>query len=1358
MANLYGIELSQEATNDEQSTSSDVSSTSGTALALDQLYLGTISSSYVDTVDTDLYNIDVIAGQTYILGYSYDGNVIGWNAQSYNSTDTFNYNFRTGFTLSDSDGATVATSYLGSFNSGGHYSFTAETTGTLSLLIQPSVTSPSDKGPQDYGLFVKSVDTDGMESMLRGAVIGSVFSDDVTLHLAELDALDNSLHKTHLLSGNDQVLVDFQNTPYVYATIYLDEGNDSLSITNDQKLDFDGVLRDTFNALTAYGGEGDDSLTGGRGDDNLIGGSGDDTLDGGDGDDTLKGDCYNGDLVYCTSDSYDGVGGVDTINGGAGKDVIVGGTGADLITGGADTDLFVFEVNEDFGDTITDFEIGSDKIALFDALETSDLAGKTFGDIVNLVQSGNDTIVQMSLNATAGSWVTVATLQNIQASSLTQDSFHGLTQITGNGNTTSSTTDLYGIELSQEATNDEQSTSSDVSSTSGTALALDQLYLGTISSSYVDTVDTDLYNIDVIAGQTYILGYSYDGNVIGWNAQSYNSTDTFNYNFRTGFTLSDSDGATVATSYLGSFNSGGHYSFTAETTGTLSLLIQPSVTSPSDKGPQDYGLFVKSVDTDGMESMLRGAVIGSVFSDDVTLHLAELDALDNSLHKTHLLSGNDQVLVDFQNTPYVYATIYLDEGNDSLSITNDQKLDFDGVLRDTFNALTAYGGEGDDSLTGGRGDDNLIGGSGDDTLDGGDGDDTLKGDCYNGDLVYCTSDSYDGVGGVDTINGGAGKDVIVGGTGADLITGGADTDLFVFEVNEDFGDTITDFEIGSDKIALFDALETSDLAGKTFGDIVNLVQSGNDTIVQMSLNATAGSWVTVATLQNIQASSLTQESFHGLDKMGMLVDVIQDFEAPSIALISSTGSLAEGETATVTFTLSETSTDFTASDVTVSGGTLTDFSGSDTSYTAIFTPRTDSTADGVISVASNAFTDAAGNANDDGADANNTVTLSVDTTTSDTTPPTISISSSISTLDIGDTSSITFTLSETSSDFTASDVTVSGGTLTNFSGSDTSYTAIFTPHANSTTDGVISVASGKFTDAAGNPNNDGSDVNNTVTLTVDTVTQVNTDDVTPPTIDYSNSQFYSDGVVVEFDEEIKFGSGEVSIFQVDQDRNPLGSDLISSISIEGTTMTALIDGTFNTSKGYQIVFDEQSILDLAGNDLNYDPETGSTYNSKGWTGQITNQTLNHSNISDAVALAELDSGRFILIDSSGMRTEGDLSTLAPTNTQIVSAELEEITGDAVDISDVIGQLRHIVGLIELTGLNQAAADNDANGSIDISDVISSLRQIVGLQEAPNARIVDAQGNHQFRFDESVTELYLVAPGDADLSWTPLELV
>jgi hypothetical protein len=137
------------------------------------------------------------------------------------------------------------------------------------------------------------------------------------------------------------------------------------------------------------------------------------------------------------------------------------------------------------------------------------------------------------------------------------------------------------------------------------------------------------------------------------------------------------------------------------------------------------------------------------------------------------------------------------------------------------------------------------------------------------------------------------------------------------------------------------------------------------------------------------------------------------------------------------------------------------------------------------------FTDAAGNVNADGSDSNNTVTMTVDTVA-----PTAALSASKASLGVRETATLTFTLNEASTTFTASDVTATGGTLSNFSGSGTSYTALFTPTANSTTNGVVRVASGVFTDAAGNVNADGSDSNNTVTMTVNTVpvaiTQTNT--------------------------------------------------------------------------------------------------------------------------------------------------------------------------------------------------------------------------------------------------------------------------
>ena len=114
----------------------------------------------------------------------------------------------------------------------------------------------------------------------------------------------------------------------------------------------------------------------------------------------------------------------------------------------------------------------------------------------------------------------------------------------------------------------------------------------------------------------------------------------------------------------------------------------------------------------------------------------------------------------------------------------------------------------------------------------------------------------------------------------------------------------------------------------------------------------------------------------------------------------------------------------------------------------------------------------------------------------DNIPPTIDLKSNTSTLSIAQTATLTFTLSEASTTFTASDVTVTGGTLSNFAGSGTTYTALFTPTASSTTNGVVRVANGVFTDAAGNTNADGSDANNTVTMTVNTmpvlVTKINT--------------------------------------------------------------------------------------------------------------------------------------------------------------------------------------------------------------------------------------------------------------------------
>ncbi len=212
-----------------------------------------------------------------------------------------------------------------------------------------------------------------------------------------------------------------------------------------------------------------------------------------------------------------------------------------------------------------------------------------------------------------------------------------------------------------------------------------------------------------------------------------------------------------------------------------------------------------------------------------------------------------------------------------------------------------------------------------------------------------------------------------------------------------------------------------------------------------------------------------------------------DQVAPTISISADRAALKNGEDTVVTFTLSEAGTDFSLAAVTYSGGAfgpLTMING--TTYQATFTPTPGSSGNAIISVANGTVHDSVGNANSDGADTNNTLTLPVDTTI-----PTITISSSTSSLKSGQTAIIEFNLDEKSLNFSSGDITVTGGSLSGFapdlaSGTATTgytrYTAVFTPTSNSTTNGTISVAAGSFSDVAGNFSTAGA----STALTIDT--------------------------------------------------------------------------------------------------------------------------------------------------------------------------------------------------------------------------------------------------------------------------------
>ena len=73
---------------------------------------------------------------------------------------------------------------------------------------------------------------------------------------------------------------------------------------------------------------------------------------------------------------------------------------------------------------------------------------------------------------------------------------------------------------------------------------------------------------------------------------------------------------------------------------------------------------------------------------------------------------------------------------------------------------------------------------------------------------------------------------------------------------------------------------------------------------------------------------------------GASASVVVDNTPPEATISSTTASLISGETAQINITLTEDSTDFAASDVVVTNGSLSAFTGTGTTYSATFTPRT----------------------------------------------------------------------------------------------------------------------------------------------------------------------------------------------------------------------------------------------------------------------------------------------------------------------------------------------------------------------------------------------------------------------------------
>ena len=131
----------------------------------------------------------------------------------------------------------------------------------------------------------------------------------------------------------------------------------------------------------------------------------------------------------------------------------------------------------------------------------------------------------------------------------------------------------------------------------------------------------------------------------------------------------------------------------------------------------------------------------------------------------------------------------------------------------------------------------------------------------------------------------------------------------------------------------------------------------------------------------------------------------------------------------------------------------------------------------------------------------------------------------------------------------------------------------------------------------------------------------------------------------------------------------------------------------------------------------------------------------------------------LTVSSLGELSISDLKAISTVKVDSVTsfkADLRKVgdsaASDPINLSDVLAQLKHIIGLRELKTSALQAGDTNNDGEVNLSDVLDNLKHIIGLRQIDTFDLVTDNGFAVNALDaDSKGNLTLVINGDADQS-------